>query len=312
MTKLKAKYLQHPYAPEAEWISRNPTLLNGEEGYALMNVNGVDHIRKKIGPGAWNDLEYFDGVVWTDATPVNNPIGEAAGDISGLTPIEILDKMLNIYQLPVVSSATNNAKGSFATTSSVEIGTNITDPITVRSTITNQSNLVGTSPVSVTAGGRFTNEGQFPVGDVVLTHNGFNPISLDTISIQLNASHEKGTTNTRTTSIQFNPKIIHAVSQTKAVTPASIMALPNKQYNVTRDYTRDYTFDSAGYSVLCIPTMLNPSDLTFTDVTDPNAPGGYGMDDAGVMSINNGVGTYDYQVYVSTYNLLTSGILRVS
>lgn len=313
MTQLRVKYLQHPYATEAEWITRNPLLKNGEEGYALVTVNSLDHIRKKVGPGLWNDLEYFDGVVWTDSTSVSNPIGDAADDISGLTPIEILDKILNPYQAPVISGVTNDGgTGIFVGTKVIEIGNSVVNSVVVRYSVSNQSNLVGANPITVTANGRFTNEGTFPVGDVALSHTGFNPINLDSITMSIQAAHQKGNSNVATTKLDFNPKIIHAVSQVKTVTGVSIMQLPNKQYNITRDYTRDYSFGSAGYSVLCIPVMLNPTNLTFTDVTDPNAPSGYAMDDAGIMSINNGVATYNYQVYVSTYYLLTSGILRVS
>ena len=313
MTQLRVKYLQHPYAPEADWISRNPTLKNGEEGYALVNVNGIDHIRKKVGPGLWNALNYFDGVVWTDTTPVTSPIGDAEGNISGLTPIEILDKMLNEYQPPVVSGATNDAgTGVFAGTKVLEIGTNVVNAVTAKYAISNQGNLSGGNPITVTAGGRFTNEGTFPVGDVVLTHAGFNPVNLDTITISIQGTHQKGVSNIATTKLEWSPKVISAVAQTKALNGAAIMALPNKAYNISRSYKRDYNANTTGHSVLCIPTMLAPSSVVFTDVTNPSLPMGYAMDDLGVMSINNGVGTYNYQVYASTYYLLNSTIYRVS
>ena len=313
MTQLRVKYLQHPYATEAEWITRNPLLGNGEEGYAIVTINSVVHIRKKVGPGLWNDLEYFDGVVWTDSESVSNPIGDATGNISGLTPVEILDKILNPYQAPIISGATNDGgTGIFTSNKVIEIGNSVVNAVIARYSVSNQSNLVGANPITVTANGRFTNEGTFPVGDVALSHAGISPANLDSITISIQAAHQNGNSNIATTKLDFDPKIIQAVSKGKAVTGVSIMQLSNKQFNITRDYTRDYSFGSAGYSVLCIPVMLNPTGLTFTDVTDPNAPAGYAMDDAGIMSINNGVATYNYQVYVSTYYLLTSGTLRVS
>lgn len=313
MTQLRAKYLQHPYGLEANWISRNPLLKNGEEGYAVVTVNGVTHVRKKVGPGRWNDLEYFDGVVWTDSNPVTNPIGDASGNISGLTAIEIIDKMLNAYQTPVVSGAVNNGGGGSSTNvKTLEIGTNIINPVTVNYSISQQSNLVGGNPISIIAGGRFTNEGFFPVGSVNLTHAGFNPTGLDTITISIQGTHQRGVTNIATTQLQWSPKIITAVAQTKTLTGSAIMALPNKQYVITRDYTRDYTAGSAGHAVLCIPTMLSPTNVVFTDITDPNLPAGYAMDDLGVMSINNGVGTYNYQVFASTYYLLNPTTYRVA
>lgn len=313
MTELRVKYIQHPYSTEAVWIARNPLLKNGEEGYAMMTVNGVDHIRKKIGPGLWNDLEYYDGVVWIDSTAVTNPIGDAQGDLSGLTPIEILDLMLNEYQAPVVSGAVNDGgTGTSASTKTLEIGTTTTNPVIVGYTVSQQNNLVGGNPISITAGGRFINEGFFPVGPVSLTHAGFSPVGLDTITIAIRASHQNGLSNIANTTLQWSPKIISAVAQTKILDGNAIMALPNKSYNISRSYKRDYSANTAGHSVLCIPVMLAPTNVVFTDVTDPNLPAGYSMDDLGVMSINNGVGTYDYQVYASTYYLLNSTIYRVA
>ncbi len=313
MTQLRVKYVQHPYSTETEWVARNPLLKNGEEGYAIMTVNGIDHIRKKIGPGLWNDLEYYDGVVWVDSNPVTSPIGDAQGNLSGLTPIEILDLMLNEYQAPVVSGAVNDGgTGVSVSTKTLEIGTSTVNPVVVGYSVSQQSNLVGGNPISITAGGRFTNEGFFPVGIASLTHAGFNPVNLDTITISIKATHQEGISNTATTKIEWSPKIISAVAQTKVLNGTAIMALPNKAYNISRSYKRDYNANTAGHSVLCIPAMLTPSNVVFTDVTDPNLPAGYAMDDLGIMSINNGVGTYDYQVYASTYYLLNSTIYRVS
>jgi hypothetical protein len=313
MSKRAGKYLQHPWAPEAEWIALNPELKNGEEGYAAVVVNGITHIRKKVGPGNWNNLEYFDGVVWEDTTPVTNPIGDVSGNIAGLTPIQILDKLLNTYQVPVVSSALNDGgSGSFAGTKSFEIGTSIVNPVTVRYSISNQGNLTLPNPVTVTANGRFSNEGSFPVGDVVLTHSGIAPVGLDEITISIKAAHEKGTTNTATIRIQYNPKIISVVGQTKPTSGDQITTLANKSFYVSRTFKRDYSFGSAGYSIVCIPTMLSPSNLQFSDVTNPNSIQGYAMNDLGVFSINNGVATYNYQVYASTYYLLNPTILRIS
>jgi hypothetical protein len=313
MSKRAGKYLQHPWAPEAEWIALNPELKNGEEGYAIVVINDVTHIRKKVGPGNWNDLEYFNGVVWENTNPVTNPIGDASGNIAGLTPIEILDKMLNTYQTPVISSASNNGGSSnFEGTKSFEIGTSIVNFVTVKYIISNQNNLTLSNPVTVTANGRFTNEGLFPVGDVVLTHSGIASSGLDEITISIKASHEKGITNTATTRIQYNPKIIFVVGQTKPTNGDQIMAFANKSFYVTRTFKRDYSFGGAGHSIVCIPTMLSPSNLQFSDVTNPNSIQGYAMDDLGVLSINNGVATYNYQVYTSTYYLLNPTILRIS
>ena len=313
MTQLRVKYVQHPYSTEALWVARNPLLKNGEEGYAIMSVNGIDHIRKKVGPGLWNDLEYYDGVVWVDTASVTSPIGDAQGDLSGLTPIEILDLMLNEYQPSVVSGAVNDGgTGASAGTKTLEIGTTTVNPVVVGYSVSQQGNLVGGNPISVTAGGRFTNEGFFPVGAVTLTHGGFSPVNLDTITIAIQATHQNGLSNTATTKLQWSPKIISAVSQTKILDGNAIMALPNKAYNISRSYKRNYHANTAGHAVLCIPVMLSPTNVVFTDVTNPSLPMGYATDDLGVMSINNGIGTYDYQVYASTYYLLNSTIYEVS
>jgi hypothetical protein len=312
VTQIRAKYLQHPYASEQDWIARNPLLKNGEEGYAIVVVNSITHIRKKVGPGRWNDLSYFDGVVWTDTTPVTTPIGEATGNLAGLTPIEILDRMLNPYLAPVVSNISNNAQGSFVNRSVIEIGVSYSPAINVSYSLSNQGNIAGGTPINITAGGRFNNEGFFPIGIASLTHAAFNPAALDLITISVQATHQRGLSNIGQTFIEFNPKIIHAVSQTKSLNAGVIMGLPNKQYTITRTYKRDYSFGVAGYAVLCIPTMLNIQNIVFTDITDPNRPAGYAMEDLGLMTINNGVGNYQYRVYCSQFYLLNATVLRVS
>jgi len=58
--------------------------------------------------------------------------------------------------------------------------------------------------------------------------------------------------------------------------------------------------------------MLGPSNLTFTDVTDPNAPAGYAMQDMTSREIDTGVGQYVCQFYRSVFPLQSNGILRVS
>lgn len=306
------QYIQHPWATESEWTTRNPLLKNGEEGYAVSVVNSITHVRKKVGPGYWNDLPWHDGVVWEDTNSVSNPIGDASGNLAGLTPKEILNKMLNPYAAPVISGVTNNAGGStYSNIKVIEIGNTITNPVIVRYSISNPSNLSGVNPITVSAGGNFTNEGTFPVGDITLSHDPFNPIGLNTISIGLRATHIKGITSQVYTYLTFYPKLIWVVSQTKNLTGSAIMALPNKTLHVTNDYTRDYIFPSAGYAVFCIPVMLNPNP-TFTDITNPNLPAGFGVDDLGIMSINNGVGTYNYQVYASKYYLLNPTTVKIS
>lgn len=307
------KYLRHPAFSAAQLTTRNPYLDKGE---IVFELDGTAKPKKfKIGPGHWNDLPYFIDDEYTISTPVTNPIGDATGDISGLSLREVLEKILHPYVAPVVSNVVNNAGGSFGNARIIEIGISLSGTIQVTYSVSNPSLLSGATPISITAGGIFSNEGAHAhSGSIGMTLPApLNPSVITTYTISVKATHQQGETPVVTSTIKFNPRAIWGVSTLTSYTAGDINSLTSKQTALLSSHKRDYTFNGQGYCVVAIPAMLNPTNMIFTDVTDPSAPAGFSMEDLGTLSINNGVGTYLYQILRSTYFITQpSSILRIS
>lgn len=311
--------ISNPHFFHDDLVALNPELVPGEILYVKILVNSREVTRRKVGPPAiytgsrrYLDLPFIEDGLWENTVPVANPIGDASGNLAGLYDREIIDLMLNPYQASVVSNPTNNAGGSFTTTWTREIGTSLASPVAVRYSVSNQQNLLGSTPILITASGRFTNEGVFPVGDVLLSHNGIAPSVVDEITINISATHQRGTSAVARTYINFYPKIMWVVSPTQVTNGTQFMALANRQNVISKNFKRDYSFLSGGFHLIAIPSMLNPSNLVYTDVTDPNRPAGIQITDLGTISINNGVATYNYRLLSTTFNLFTAHVIRIS
>ncbi len=303
-------WIQHPAYTEAQWQARNPLLLNGEVAIIKDAITGKG-IKLKIGPGFFNDLGYLDDIYDYSDVPTN-PIGDASGSLKGFTTAQILNKMLNPYGVPVISSVTNNAGGVVANTRTFEIGQSVNGPIQVLYSVSNPSNLVGATPINVDAGGAFANEGNKALGPISLNLAApLNPTLVSTITINLKATHQKGISSIATTIIKHVPKVIWGISPNPTLAPGDWNSLTLRKTVVTDNFERDYDFGSVGYSHIAIPVMLAPSNLKFTEVTNPNSIWNYSMVDMGAVSINNGVTTYSYQHYRSEFYLNISSILRV-
>lgn len=310
----RVKYFQFPSFEAADWVTRNPVLRKGEIGVEVDNTGKPRKMKMGDGSTTWNNLDYMEFSYWADTTPVVNPIGDASGNLSGLSDREILELMLNPYQAPAFSNLQNNANGQYNSVNTIEIGASLNGTISVQYNLSNQANLVGATPINITASGIFSNEGNFAVGTTGMTLvSPLSPSSIQTYTITLVATHTKGTVQ-GTTSFRFYPRIIWGTTPTTAAPNWSSPSFYNNGgYVISNDFTRDYGFQSGGYLWLAIPSMLTPSNLTFTDVTDPNAPAGFGFQFISQQSINNGVTTYNYDVYRSTYNILqNNSVLRVS
>lgn len=302
------KYLRHPTFTEADWIARNPLLKAGEVGYVLENNKVVNY---KVGPGYWNNLSYISGDYYPYSEAPTNPIGDASGSLLGLSNAEIIHKMLNPYQAPAFSAVQNNANGTFQAISTREIGNALSGNITFTYTLSNLDKLVGATPLTITAGGIFSNEGLFPVGPSILTLAlALNPGVITTYVVNILATHQKGTVS-GSTQIRFWPKIMWLSSPQATLTALQFMAL-SKSSRLTNNYKADYAFAGNGYSWIAIPSMLNPSNLLLTDVTNPNAPAGYTFEAMGTLSINNGVATYNYQMFRSSFNQIKATTLRIA
>lgn len=316
MTKIK--YLRHPAFTATEWSTRNPLLNGGEVGFELDAFGKAS--RFKVGPGLWNDLPYQAGDEYPYTAFPTNIIGDAEGDLLGKPSVEILNLMLNPYQASVMSAAVNDASGVPANKTLLEVGEQLSGTVIVGYSVSNQANLVGATPINIVSSPEiFTNFGDFPVGNANMTLNGIlQPTSKVIHTISLKATHEEGESNTITTSIEFAPRIQWGTSGGATIDDiltldATPKVLLNSQlFSITSDYTRDYNINNVGYTWLVIPQMLAPANLVFTDVTDPNAPAGYAMQDMGNRLIDTTVGQYQCQFYRSVFYLNSNGILRVS
>lgn len=304
-------YILHPTYTDAEWTAENPLLVAGEIGFEI-NGSGVV-IGWKVGPGRWNDLSYFGDALYTE-TETSNPIGDAQGDLSGRTTAEILALMLNPYVVPVISSLQNNAGGSFGNDRILEIGESVSGTVSVTFSVSDSGNLEGSNPINVDAGDIFSNEGDFPNGQIDLTLvAALNPSETTTYQIMLKATHTNGETGVVSTFIRFYPKIISGVSNNANITASEMANIAAKQTFITNNFNRDYSFSQAGYLYIAIPAMLNPSGLLFTDISNPNSPFPMDMTDLGQLTVNNGVGQYAYQIFRSTFLLtVNSTVIRVS
>lgn len=292
----------------SEWSNLNPLLKVGQIGYLIEDGKVVDH---KVGPGYWNDLSFISSGAYTYDQVVTNEIGDAKGNLNGETIGSILNKMLNPYQVPVLSNFLNNAGGSFSNENILEIGESIQN-VTIQYFVSNTDNIADGTPINLSAGGIFDNEGSFTKqSSIDLTRStSYEPITTTTIEISISAEHEQGTTNILKSYIKFHPRVIWGVSQNTSIVAADLLngsGLQDRQTKISDSYKHDYTFNQSGYLYIAIPIMLSPTDMSFADVTDKQLVWGIEMEDLGVMSsVNNGVGTYNYQIYRSKYKITES------
>jgi hypothetical protein len=303
-------WFQHPAYTDAEFATRNPYLFVGEAVFIRDSLT-ARVTQFKVGPGLYNDLPFINDIYPYADVPIN-PIGDAKINMQGLTPAEILFKMLNPYQGSEITNAQNNATGSAANVSLLEIGQSLTGPILVQFAVSHIDKLFGASPIIIEAAGAFINEGNFPLGVASLNFAApYNPTLASKIEIKVKATHMQGVSDPFTTTILHHPKIIWGISPNATLSPGDWNALTLRKTVITDNFERDYDFGTVGYVHLAIPTMLAPANLKFSDVTNPEAPFGFSIIDDGTQSINNGVSTYTYQHYRSEFYLSESSILRV-
>lgn len=302
-TPLRVKKFQNPTFTETEWTNKNPYLQHGQVGYEI-NTSTQKVERYKVGPGDWNNLPYQEGMYPYPDIPTN-PIGDANFNMVDYTNSEVLNLMLNPYIGAALSNVLNNADGNFSNVQVFEVGQGISGPVAVTFTVSNPDTLVGGTPINVTAGGVFNNEGDFANGQVDLTlASALNPLSTTYVTISLIATHQEGTSNTVTTKINFYPQVFVGVSPNADLTEAQAGNIPFKNQKITDDYKQTYTFGSAGYLWVFIPTMMNPVNVEFYDESVGALPGStIGMEDKGPMVIDNDTTTYadGYQAFRSTF-----------
>ena len=280
----------------------NPTLKTGE--CIFITENGVV-TNFKVGPGVWNDLDYQLDNKYNYSEIVSNPIGDAEGNLVGLDIQDILRKMLNPYIPVEISNVLNNADSTFDADSTFEIGQSV-NTFDIQYTINNIPNLADVTPINLNASGLFNEEGDQVYNSGVISVTAISPLSptVPTVyTINVTATGDNAEESTSSTTITFKPKLIWGVAQTTTITESGLINIADKQVLITDTFNRDYQFNITGYLYIAIPTMLSPSSLSFIDKLT-SLP--VEFINQGALSLNNGVGTYSYTIYRSTYLITQS------
>jgi hypothetical protein len=307
------RYFQSPAFTATEWSSRNPFLNQGEVGYLI--ENGLI-TRSKCGPGLWNSLPFIDqdNYPYTDA--VTNPLGDVTSAPTGLNMVDVMRKIISPYQVPAAVNLQNNLGGSYMASVIREVGESFNTSIQLNFTVFGIQNLLGATPVVVDGGGIFVNGSFANTPPLTLTQIAppLAPAGITTVTIGVSFTHVSGTSPVYTTTIKFLPKVMWLSSLLSTISSGTtFMGQSGRQALVTNTYLGDYAFSNGGgYSWIAIPSMLNSINPVFTEVSNPNLPLAISMESKGTISINNGVGTYNYDLYRSTYSLIKPTILRIA
>lgn len=307
------RWFNGPSYTSAQWVARNPLLQKGEIGYELHPISGLPW-RAKIGPGLWNALGYFEDEYFS-STPPTNIIGDAFGNLQYVALRTILEKMLNPFRVPIFSLPLINVNGlGYAATRTLEVGQTIASPVLVSATVDVPGNLGAGSPYNITAGSFFSNEGNFASLPASLTLAPVTPSVVTEVIISIKGAFtggQGGFTNIVTSQLNVYPKVIWGTSASPSLLPANWATLLGRQTLITKTLQHDYPFTTLGYFYLAIPSMLpTTGPLVFTEVTNPDLPGPINMVGQGVQSINNGVGTYNYDTYRSIYPMTSIFTVR--
>lgn len=306
MIKTIKKY-RAPVFAKSDLESKNPTLLHGfvvfehDDG----DVNKVAR-RFKCGPGKWNDLPYQGESehLFSLNQAISNPIGDATGNLFGKTPEELLLLMLNPDKVPVITNLRNDAAGAFTNTAILEIGASKSGIVNFQMNISDQQYLQGATPINITAGGLFSNEGNKGVGNIALTlASTLNPGTPQSYEIKVKATHKNGTTPDYFTYIKYAPRAIWGTSGNADIDASGVNSLSGKKTRLITDVAGQYDFNSVGYHYLCLPDMMDKANIFFVDVSVPEAPVEHDFFLLKTIQVNNGIGVYNYAIFRTTYYL---------
>lgn len=310
------KKFKHPTYTAAEWANLNPYLERGIVGFET-DVNNKT-IAMKVGPGYWNDLEYLGEGFYPYSDLVTNEIGDVLLGTNqyGRNLSAIINEMISPFAPSAVSGAQNDAQGSFKAAATVEVGNSVSGVVNIVFSVSNQENLYsGGDNLNIFAGGLFSEEGWqvFSSGEMALTLiNPLAPAYNQSFNIAIKVKHEEGESAVANTLINFMPRIIWGNSPETSLSGVEFASISFYNQVLSNSYKSDYPFSGTNYHYIGIPDMLDPLNVVFTDVTNPDAPAGISMEDLGLLNVPNGVGTYDYRIYRTTFDLLNPVIIRIA
>jgi len=316
MTKVKVvKYFKGPAFTAEVWSINNPILLSGEIGYLLQG--GVT-IAAKVGPGRWNELGFIGEDIYNYSQEVTNPIGDATGNIQGTKVVDILNKMLTPYEVPDMENMrlVVNSGITPANTVEMEIGQSVTS-LSIIYNMLNSQNLSGATPINITPSSGFSIVNAENTGSIFvpIISPPFQPSLNTTVTFIAKMTHQRGQTNGigDSATLVFNPRIMWMSTSLINISDGNtFMAQSGIQFIRSSNFKRDYNFPSTQFAWIAIPAMLSPSNLSFAEISNLAAPSNFSFIQQQTISIYNGVGTYNYVLYRSTYRLQRPTKLKIS
>ena len=325
---IKVKYFYNPAYTAVEWEARNPLLKKGQIGFELDAFTGLvtkmkvgDGVTLWAGDGIGDPLPYLGVEDYPYDDIVTNEIGDVkVGDVlQGESIPDIIRKMVSPYIEPVMISASNNADGSLKVTAVLEVGQSVDTSVDVSYLVSAVENLAAGGNIFISAAGIFTNEGyQVHTGLPLemLLASSLNPSTAITYVISLFAKNSGGgTSNVVLTNIAFYGTVIWGYDLDPDLFPLEQTynnPFPAENRRAAPSYESSYSFVGNGYAYMLIPSMMSPSNVFFAEVSNPVQPSNYSMIYVGSRTINNGTGTYTYEIWRSEFNIISTTKMQVT
>lgn len=312
----RIKRIQNPTFRDSEMIIENPVLLLGEIVF-IISESTTEIINYKVGDGinGYVNLPFKDIATYPYNDLVTNPIGDltVGENLNGELLVDVIKDMVSPYIASAVSNVQTNADGQYKNVAIMEVGLSLGSAIGVAFDVSNEENLVAI-PMEVLASD-FVVSNPYPNAGISLTPNGvLNPTSPVTYSIQVRAIHTNGTSAYAIATIRFDARLIWGASALSNLTTnqhALDLIANGGDQGLQNVPVGEYEIGVAGYGYVLVPSFfIDP--LTWTEISDPNAPASIGMINMGTLSVNNGFGTYNYEKYRTPFSNLESVKLKAS
>lgn len=326
MSNPRIKRVRNPTFPESQLTASlggvNPVLLKGEV-VCLLDEGTGKVTAFKIGDGfnRWDDLPFQGDSLYPYADLVTNQIGDVllGTNQNGRLLSDIIKDFISPYAVPAVSNVRTNADGSnYLNVSQLEIGQSLGSAISLTFDVSNEDNLDGATPVTIDTSGIFIETNPYANLPISITPvQTLNPTDPIVYTIKVKVAHLNGESSWATCTVRWDTRLIWGASNLADLTTnthALDLIANGGGQGVKQTYFDDYQIGVAGYGYVLIPSTLlsGAPPVIWTEVSDPNAPASLEMINLGLLTVNNGVGTYNYTKYRTPFNNLEGIILRAS
>ena len=307
MADPRIKRITQPVFKDSEMTALNPILKKGEVVWIRDEVeNKVINFKVGNGASAYSSLEFKDGSTYPYTEAATVSIGDITVNSTHKDRLiaDMMKDIISPYQAPQVSNVQNNADGTYKNTAVKEIGQSIGSSISLLFNVSNASNLVAT-PIELDSSGDFLEANPYANGSIALTPNGtLSPTSPKTYSIGVRAIHNQGVSSYAYTYIRFDTRAFWGASSLADLTTQSqCLAVINNGggQELVQNYSgKTFEITASGYHYVFIPSMIGITPV-WTEVSNPNTPSTVGMIKVRTISINNGIGTYNYDAWRTPY-----------